>query len=144
MGIDVGSSVTKGVLLSDGNIVSTFMLPTGTELSITAEECIEGLLKDRGLTKKDVLYTVSTGYGRTQVVDEFIGNKGTCINARFLFAICRPQIVCKRPDCSDPVLGGASFFHTLNHQAGYIVNPLLSRKGSDYLDAPGFACYFSR
>jgi predicted CoA-substrate-specific enzyme activase len=67
MGIDVGSSVTKGVLLLDGQILSNFMLPTGTDLDATAGECVRRLLSDRGLTQKDILYTVSTGYGRTQV-----------------------------------------------------------------------------
>lgn len=67
MGIDVGSSITKGVLLLDGQILSNFMLPTGTDLDATAGECVRRLLSDRGLTQKDILYTVSTGYGRTQV-----------------------------------------------------------------------------
>ncbi|HXL03515.1 MAG: 2-hydroxyglutaryl-CoA dehydratase [Firmicutes bacterium] len=67
VGIDVGSSATKGVLLLDGQLVSTFMLPTGTDLNATAGECIEHLLQSEGLTEKDLMYIVSTGYGRAQV-----------------------------------------------------------------------------
>lgn len=67
IGIDVGSSATKGVLLLDRQILSTFMLPTGTDLNVAAGECIKRLLSDKGLTEKDILYTVSTGYGRARV-----------------------------------------------------------------------------
>jgi predicted CoA-substrate-specific enzyme activase len=67
IGIDVGSSATKAALLLDGKLVSTFMLPTGTDLNTTAGECIKRLLSENRLTEKDILYTVSTGYGRAQV-----------------------------------------------------------------------------
>ena len=66
-GIDVGSSATKGVLLLDGELVSTFLLPTGTDLNATAGECISHLLHSQQLTEEDLLYTVSTGYGRARV-----------------------------------------------------------------------------
>ena len=67
VGIDVGSSATKGALLLDGQLLSTFMLPTGTDLNATAGECMRCLLHGEGLTEKDLMYTVSTGYGRAQV-----------------------------------------------------------------------------
>jgi predicted CoA-substrate-specific enzyme activase len=67
VGIDVGSSATKGVLLLDGQLLSVFMLPTGTDLNATAGECIQNLLRTEGLTENDLSYTVSTGYGRAQV-----------------------------------------------------------------------------
>lgn len=67
VGIDVGSSTTKGVLLLDGKRLSVSILPTGIDLNATATECIRHLLADKGLTEKDILYTVSTGYGRAQV-----------------------------------------------------------------------------
>ena len=66
-GIDVGSSVTKGVLLLDGKPISKYMLPTGTDLGTTAEKCIGQLLHSEGLTEKNLSYAVSTGYGRAQV-----------------------------------------------------------------------------
>jgi len=67
VGIDVGSSATKGALLLNRRVLSTFVLSTGTDLGSAAEKCLSRLLNTCGLTKKDISYIVSTGYGRTQV-----------------------------------------------------------------------------
>ena len=64
MGIDIGSTTSKGVILKDGKeVVSTYLIHagTGTKGPGTVKE---ELLKDSGLTKEDIAYTVVTGYGR--------------------------------------------------------------------------------
>lgn len=64
MGIDIGSTTSKGVVLKDGGeIVSTYLIHagTGTKGPATVKE---ELLKSSGLKEDDIAYTVVTGYGR--------------------------------------------------------------------------------
>lgn len=58
VGIDSGSSATKGVLFDGVNILEQIMVPTGFNPSQTMREVHEHLKKDRQV------YTVTTGYGR--------------------------------------------------------------------------------
>jgi predicted CoA-substrate-specific enzyme activase len=66
-GIDIGSRGAKGVIIEDGNIVSSFIGDTGPESAQTAvmvfNECAKGL----GLKLEDMAYIVATGYGRVLV-----------------------------------------------------------------------------
>ena len=65
-GIDVGSTMTKAVILSNGIIVS-IIGPTGPEQRRLANKVMEKALKRAGLPFEAITYIVSTGYGRINV-----------------------------------------------------------------------------
>ena len=67
-GIDVGSTYTKAVILSDDDsIVGKAMIRTGFKLDKVGEEVLERALVQAGLDRGDLSYIASTGYGRFQV-----------------------------------------------------------------------------
>lgn len=63
VGIDIGSRQAKAVLLSNGEVY-TSILPTGFFMQQIGDELLESLLNQAGLSKSDIQYIVSTGYGR--------------------------------------------------------------------------------
>lgn len=63
-GIDIGSLSTEALLLEDNKILSYRIFPTGSDSKKTSEEALEEVLKETGLNKSQVEYTVATGYGR--------------------------------------------------------------------------------
>jgi predicted CoA-substrate-specific enzyme activase len=66
-GIDVGSTYTKALVLSDGNEpMGRAMLPTGFKLGEVAEKTYEQALAAAGLKRDQVEYVVATGFGRHQ------------------------------------------------------------------------------
>ncbi len=65
VGIDIGSSAAKAVVVKDGAIVKTMLLSTGFSSRKTADEIYEALERD-GITKENATY-VATGYGRISV-----------------------------------------------------------------------------
>jgi predicted CoA-substrate-specific enzyme activase len=66
-GIDVGSTYTKAVILSeDHEIVGRSMEPTGFKLTEVAERVRAQAVAEAGLSPADVEYTVATGFGRHQ------------------------------------------------------------------------------
>lgn len=67
-GIDIGSTMTKVVLVDrNGNAVSVVKGPTGPEHRRLADEVMRDALDSAGVDLKDVVYVVSTGYGRVNV-----------------------------------------------------------------------------
>lgn len=65
-GIDIGSTMTKVVILKDG--IMTFIIgPTGPEHRKLANKVMEEALKKSNLTIDDITYIISTGYGRINV-----------------------------------------------------------------------------
>ena len=63
VGIDSGSTSTAAVLTDkNGNILESCILPTGAKSSDSASAAFEAVTKD--IDKKDIIATVSTGYGR--------------------------------------------------------------------------------
>jgi predicted CoA-substrate-specific enzyme activase len=67
-GIDVGSTYTKVVLLSDaGEVLGRAMEPTGFKLGVAAERALHRVMEERGLGSEDLRYIVATGFGRHQV-----------------------------------------------------------------------------
>lgn len=64
VGIDIGSTASKVVVLSDNAIVDAFVLPTGWNGRETACR-IYDILKQKGYTEK--MRCVATGYGRVSV-----------------------------------------------------------------------------
>ncbi|UCD25267.1 MAG: hypothetical protein JSW51_04920, partial [Gemmatimonadota bacterium] len=66
-GIDVGSTYTKAILLSDNNeIVGRAMLPTGFKLAEVAEKACSQAVETAGVEREQVQYVVATGFGRHQ------------------------------------------------------------------------------
>jgi len=66
-GVDIGSSMAKAVILEDGKVLGTGIVPTGSNSAETARLVVEKALNASGLSMKDNAYTVSTGYGRVNV-----------------------------------------------------------------------------
>jgi len=68
VGVDVGSSRTKVALLdSNKNLIGYSIEKSGTDFSAIAEECLESSLKMANASRKDIIKTISTGYGRKNV-----------------------------------------------------------------------------
>ena len=65
VGIDIGSSAAKAVVMNEGEVVRTLLLNTGFNSRKTAEEIYE-TFKNEGITKENARY-VATGYGRISV-----------------------------------------------------------------------------
>ena len=67
-GVDVGASRTKVALLdADKQLVGRAVKKSGTDFSASAETCLKIALEMAGAAKKDIVNTVSTGYGRLNV-----------------------------------------------------------------------------
>ena len=65
-GIDIGSTMTKAVILDEG-IIASVIGPTGPEQRRLANKVMEEALRKAGLPFGAVTYVVSTGYGRINV-----------------------------------------------------------------------------
>jgi len=65
-GIDVGSTMTKAVILNQG-ILASIIGPTGPEHRRLANKVMEEALGRAALSFKAITYIVSTGYGRINV-----------------------------------------------------------------------------
>ena len=65
-GIDVGSTMTKAVILNDG-IIASIIGPTGPEHRRLANKVMEEALNRADISFRVITYIVSTGYGRINV-----------------------------------------------------------------------------
>jgi len=65
-GIDVGSTITKVVILKEG-IIASIIKPTGPEQRRLANKVMEEALHKAALTFQTITYIVATGYGRINV-----------------------------------------------------------------------------
>lgn len=65
-GIDIGSTMTKTVILGDG-VIASVIGPTGPEQRRLANKVMEEALRKAGLPFDAMTYIVSTGYGRINV-----------------------------------------------------------------------------
>jgi len=65
-GIDVGSTMTKAVILNKG-IIASIIGPTGPEQRRLANKVMEEALNKASLSFQAITYIVSTGYGRINV-----------------------------------------------------------------------------
>ncbi len=66
-GIDIGSTMTKIVIIADGEIVSQVIGPTGAEHRRLANKVMEEALSRAGISFDDLTYVIATGYGRINV-----------------------------------------------------------------------------
>jgi len=65
-GIDIGSTMTKALILGDG-VIASVIGPTGPEQRKLANKVMEEALRKAGLSFDAMTYIVSTGYGRINV-----------------------------------------------------------------------------
>jgi predicted CoA-substrate-specific enzyme activase len=66
VGIDIGSTMTKVVILNEG-IIASIIGPTGPEHRRLANQVMDEALKKAALSFPAITYIVSTGYGRINV-----------------------------------------------------------------------------
>lgn len=68
MGIDSGSTSTNAVIMdTEKNIIASAVVRTGAKSADSAARALEEVLKEAGLSKDDLSYIVSTGYGRVSI-----------------------------------------------------------------------------
>jgi predicted CoA-substrate-specific enzyme activase len=68
LGLDVGSTYTKAVIMSDDHkIIARQMEATGSRLKEVAEKVRDIVVSEAGLKWQDIAYVITTGYGRHQV-----------------------------------------------------------------------------
>jgi predicted CoA-substrate-specific enzyme activase len=63
IGIDIGSSRSKGMLFCDSKIISSFECPSGGDFSATAEKIREKIFSISDIKIESADYVVATGYG---------------------------------------------------------------------------------
>jgi predicted CoA-substrate-specific enzyme activase len=63
MGIDIGSTSSKGVILKSGHILAHHLIPSGGDYRIAAQMVRKELLNMAGLSEDDLSATAVTGHG---------------------------------------------------------------------------------
>lgn len=66
-GLDIGSRSAKGLILNDTNKTDWAVIETEPDIELTARKVFDKVLEKAELSRKDVDYTVATGYGRVIV-----------------------------------------------------------------------------
>lgn len=66
-GVDIGAATAKAVILNNNSVLASSVIPTGFSVAGAGEAVITEALKKAGLTRNDMGYIVSTGYGRRAV-----------------------------------------------------------------------------
>jgi predicted CoA-substrate-specific enzyme activase len=81
VGVDAGASATKVVIIDEKeNIISHAIVPSGINFKASFEEALKKALERPGLSRRDILYIVSTGYGRELVEASIMFSEITCIS----------------------------------------------------------------
>jgi predicted CoA-substrate-specific enzyme activase len=81
VGVDAGASATKVVIIDEKeNIISHAIVPSGINFKASFEEALKKALERLGLSRRDILYIVSTGYGRELVEASTMFSEITCIS----------------------------------------------------------------
>ena len=73
IGVDSGSTYTKGVLFDGKNIIKKIIVPTGSSHKTTSEEVYKKLIE--GVDKRQIKKVIGTGYGRVSM--DFVDKKVT-------------------------------------------------------------------
>lgn len=94
-GIDVGSLVTKAVILKDGDILSYSIVDSRSNPAKAAKSALDKALNKAGIGKEEISFIVGTGYGRIALdfADKTV-TELTCHakGAHFLRPACRTVI----------------------------------------------------
>jgi predicted CoA-substrate-specific enzyme activase len=67
IGVDIGSTTTKGVVLDGQEVRASLVVPSGNLPGKTAREVLARVMSEAGVTEKDVEVIATTGYGRRLV-----------------------------------------------------------------------------
>jgi predicted CoA-substrate-specific enzyme activase len=67
LGIDIGSAFSKGLVMRDGEVMGSTVVPSRGDYRKTADNIKEDLLSMTGLQSHDIAYTIATGYGAKSV-----------------------------------------------------------------------------
>jgi activator of 2-hydroxyglutaryl-CoA dehydratase len=67
VGLDIGSRMTKVVIVSNGTIITSLVRVTTPEQRRLANKVMEEALERANLSFEDITYIMSTGYGRINV-----------------------------------------------------------------------------
>lgn len=114
IGLDIGSTYTKGVILDDSNrLVAYHMLPSGSRLQEVASAVKRETAELAGLDEDEIAYCITTGYGRhqyngrdTQVTDLTAAARGATFffpNTRTILDIGGQTMKASRIDASKKV-----------------------------------------
>lgn len=80
-GVDAGASATKVVIIDEAeNIISYAIVPSGVNFKASFENALKNALGKLNIDIKDVVYTVSTGYGRELIDANAVFSEITCIS----------------------------------------------------------------
>lgn len=63
-GVDIGSLVTKTVILRNGNILSYSIIDSRSDPEESAKQSLEEAVRKAGLKEDEIAFIVATGYGR--------------------------------------------------------------------------------
>ncbi len=66
-GVDIGSRMTKAVILADAQVLASSITPTEVDSVQSARRAIEQALRAAGLSWEDLANIVATGYGRLRL-----------------------------------------------------------------------------
>ena len=66
-GVDVGAVSAKTVILKDKEIISYYILPTGSDVTQIGENVTSKALMRAGFSLNDLDYIIATGYGRNSI-----------------------------------------------------------------------------
>ena len=84
LGIDVGSTASKCIMLKDGQeIVAKSLIDVGAGTS-GPQRAIDAVLENAGMKKEDVAFTLATGYGRNSLMNFQMNDKCAAGTGRFL------------------------------------------------------------
>ena len=64
LGIDIGSTTSKAVILKDGTEIVAASIVVATVGTDGVSQALDNVMKESGLTQADMACTVATGYGR--------------------------------------------------------------------------------
>ncbi|MFH1624540.1 MAG: acyl-CoA dehydratase activase [Pseudomonadota bacterium] len=67
MGVDIGAAASKALVLNDDKISGYSIMHTGADVTETARKVAEEALQKAGISKDDLDYILSTGWGRFAV-----------------------------------------------------------------------------
>lgn len=66
-GCDVGSLTAKAAIIEDGKILGKKIIQAKASPVESAQEVMEAAIKEAGISWDDIIYIVSTGYGKDQI-----------------------------------------------------------------------------
>jgi predicted CoA-substrate-specific enzyme activase len=95
LGIDIGSTTSKCVVMEDGKKLIGKSLSVGGLGTKGPDEALDGLRKSTGLSSEDMAYTIVTGYGRNNFdVGDGEVSELTChaLGGRYIFPDLRTVI----------------------------------------------------